>query len=76
MKLTRTGIVGDGAGDDEDSGTDGSADAEKDEIEEAEAANKAVAAGDQADGGGFRLRRRQGLGSESRGPEMRQTGMR
>lgn len=57
-ELTRSGIVGDGAGDDEDSGTDGSADADKDEVEEAEAANEAVAAGDYADGGGFRLGRR------------------
>jgi hypothetical protein len=50
--------VGDGAGDDEDAGANGSTDAEKDEVEEAEAANKAVAAGDYADGGGFRLMRR------------------
>ena len=42
-KLTRSGIAGDGAGDDEDSSTDGSANADQNEIEEAEAADKSVA---------------------------------
>lgn len=47
--LTRSGISGDGAGDDEDSSTDGGANADKNEVEEAEAADKSVA-GKRADG--------------------------
>lgn len=42
--------MSDGAGDDEDSGANRGTDAEKDEVEQAEAANESVA-GDCSDGG-------------------------
>lgn len=56
--------MGHRAGDDKDTGADRSADAEEDEIEEAEAADEAIA-GARPVGGGVRGRR-EGLGSEGR----------
>lgn len=71
MKIRQTGagVPSNGSGDDEDSGTDGSADADKYELEQAEAADEAID-GAYTDEGFRRIN--QWLRSTRRGPEMRQ----
>lgn len=63
IQLTRSSITSDGSGNDEDTGADGSADAQQYEVEKAEATNQRVAGGGA--NGSLRGRRGQRFRSES-----------
>lgn len=67
-KLTRAGIAGHGAGDDEDASADGGANANEDEVNETEAADERIP-GNPANGGIGGRRIGQGFGPEGRRPE-------
>ena len=68
IRQTRTGVASDGAGDYKDAGTDGRADADENQVQQAESPDEFFA-GASTDSG-FRWRK-QGFGSARRGPEMR-----
>lgn len=68
IRQTRAGVASDGAGNYKDAGTDRRADADENQIQQAEPPDEFFA-GASSDSG-FRWRK-QGLGSASRGPEMR-----
>lgn len=66
--LTWAGVAGDGAGDDEDAGPDGSPDPEQHELEDAELPHEALA------GGGGGCVGAEGLAAERRGAEAGEEG--